>query len=68
MPRTWEQERFDEALKRAKKRAGSGWDLIGAEFREALVAKEVLAVLGACATIEDTPQGRLATLGLQFEG
>lgn len=33
------------ALKNAKARAGNGWDILGADLREALVAREIASII-----------------------
>ena len=41
-----------EAAKKAKARAGAGWDLLGADLQEALIAREVVGVLLSQITVE----------------
>jgi hypothetical protein len=64
---TWEEKQLKQAVINAKQKAGSAWSMVlGAELRRALVRAEVLSILAAAASVEDTPQGRLASLACQW--
>ena len=64
---TWETQQLRTAVKAAKAKAGAAWSMVlGPELKRALVKAEVLSIVAAGASFEDTPQGRLATLGCQW--
>lgn len=64
--KSWEVTQLERAVKAAKARWGNGWRNLGADLREAQVRAEVLAILAQAATVENTPQGRLAELAMRW--
>lgn len=64
---SWEQNQFEEAIERVKKRMGAlAWGVLGPESRVALVRSEVLSVLAVAPCIENSPHGRLASLAMKY--
>ena len=64
---SWEQNQFDEAIERVKKRIGAlAWGVLGPESKVALVHSEVLSVLAVAPSIENSPHGRLASLTMKY--
>jgi hypothetical protein len=65
----WEVKQYELAIGRARKQFGPvGWRMLGTDLRTALIKAEVLAVIAAGASFENTPQGRLADLAMRFDG
>lgn len=65
---SWEQNQFDEAVDRVRKRIGAlAWGVLGSETRIALVRSEVLSVLASAASTENSPHGRLVALAMNYE-
>ena len=68
----WSKAQAREFAKRAMKRAGDGWMLLGPELREALVCQEVLLVVAGqhmetvrVADVETLLQDAMSAAGLQ---
>lgn len=57
-------KQYQEAKKRAMKKAGTGWSLLGEDLRRGLIATEVLGVLQAQASTMSDPDrgGELASV------
>ena len=64
---TWEQKQLEAAISSARKKFGAvGWNMLGEEIRHALIKSEVLSIIAANDSFEDTPQGRLADLACRI--
>lgn len=64
----YEHLQMKRAVKAVKARWGNTLDMLGPDLQEALTRAEVLAIIAQGATVEDTAQGRLAVLAMQWEG
>lgn len=54
---TWQEEKARSAVKNARNRAGTGWNLLGEDIQRALVSDEIvsLALMQAEETLEKNP-------------
>jgi hypothetical protein len=56
----WDRVQIADHVKRAKKRLGPGWDLLGPEIQRAIVHQDVLSTL--CAQSMDVPVAAIREL------
>lgn len=62
MAKSWEEGVVDAAVKDLRKTWGHGWDALGTDLREALLARKVLAVIAGQVVGSTDPKAALDDL------